>query len=164
MKMKPFAWILVQTLYKGEIWRWTSTYREDSAKRQREKGLPWWVRLHTTNGGDWGLIPGQGTRSHMLQWRLKIPSATTQTWSSQINESVHTQWLQLCLSVTPRAVASQCPLSMGFSRQQYWSGLPCPPPGDLWTQGLNSCLLCLLHWQTDSLPLVPPGKPQINKK
>ena len=30
-----------------------------------------------------------------------------------------------------RSVAHQDPLSMGFSRQEYWSGLPCPPPGDL---------------------------------
>ena len=51
------------------------------------------------------------------------------------------------------------PLSMGFPRQEYWSGLPCPPPGDLPTQGRNSHLLCLLHWQVDSLLLVPPGKP-----
>ena len=29
------------------------------------------------------------------------------------------------------AVARQTPLSMGFSKQEYWSGLPCPPPGDL---------------------------------
>ena len=33
------------------------------------------------------------------------------------------------LCVTPRTVACQAPLSMGFSRQEYWSGLPCPPPG-----------------------------------
>ena len=45
---------------------------------------------------------------------------------------------------------------MGFSRQEYWSGLPCPPPG-----GSNLHLLCLLHWQAGSLPLMPPGKPQM---
>ena len=33
--------------------------------------------------------------------------------------------------VTPWTVAHQGPLSVGFSRQEYWSGLPCPPPGDL---------------------------------
>ena len=47
---------------------------------------------------------------------------------------------------------------MGFSRQEYWSGLPFPAPGDLLTQGLNPRLLCLLHWQVGSLPLAPPGK------
>ena len=53
-------------------------------------------------------------------------------------------------------IAHQAPLSMGFSRHEYWSGLPCPSPGDLPPLGLN---LSLLYWQADSLPLVPPGKP-----
>ena len=39
--------------------------------------------------------------------------------------------LQLCPThVTPWTIALQAPLSMGFPRQEYWSGLPCPPPGD----------------------------------
>jgi len=42
---------------------------------------------------------------------------------------MHAKLLQLCL--TPWTVAHQAPLSMGFFRQEYWSGLPCPPPGDL---------------------------------
>ena len=45
-----------------------------------------------------------------------------------------------------------------FSKQEYWSGLSCPSPGDP-TQGLNLHLLSLLHWQVGSLPHVPPGKP-----
>ena len=53
-------------------------------------------------------------------------------------------------------VAQQTPLSMGLSRQEYWSGLLCPPPRIFPTQGSNPSLLCLLHWQADSLPLVPP--------
>ena len=64
------------------------------------------------------------------------------------------------LFVTPRTVVCQAPLSMAFSRQQYWSGLLCPSPGDLPHPGIKlKCLLCLLHWQTGSLPLAPPGKP-----
>jgi len=43
---------------------------------------------------------------------------------------------------------------MGFPRQEYWSGLPRHPPGDL----PDPRLLRLLHWQTGSLLLVPPGK------
>ena len=38
---------------------------------------------------------------------------------------------------TPWTVARQAPLSMGFSRQEYWSGLPCPPPGDLPVPGIE---------------------------
>ena len=59
---------------------------------------------------------------------------------------------QSCLTLSdppPR----QTPLSMGFSRQECWSGLPFPPPGDLPAQGVNLCLFHLLHWQADSLPL-----------
>ena len=67
--------------------------------------------------------------------------------------------LQLCPTLCdPMDCSLPAPLSMGFSRQEYWSGLPCPPPGDLPNQGLTSHLFCLLHWQTSSLPLAPPGK------
>ena len=56
-------------------------------------------------------------------------------------------------------VAREAPLSTGFSRQEQWSGLPCPPPGDLLTQGSNPSLPCLLRWQAGSLPLDPRGGP-----
>ena len=41
------------------------------------------------------------------------------------------------LFVTPWTSANQAPLSMGFSRQEYWSGLPFPPPGDLPNTGIK---------------------------
>ena len=47
-----------------------------------------------------------------------------------------------------------CP--WGFSRQEYWSGLPCPPPGDLPNPGIKPRSPAL---QADSLPTEPPGKP-----
>ena len=50
----------------------------------------------------------------------------------------------------PRTTAFQVPLSVGFSRQEYWSGLHFLLQGIFLTQGLNPCLL---HWQVDSLPL-----------
>ena len=46
---------------------------------------------------------------------------------------------------------------MGFSRQEYWSGLPCPPPGDLPYSGIEPRSPAL---QAESLPAEPPGKPQ----
>ena len=63
-------------------------------------------------------------------------------------------------------VAQSCPnfcdpvdyrlsLSMGFSRQEYWSGLPCPPPGDLPNPGIEPRSPAL---QVDSLQSEPPGK------
>ena len=48
---------------------------------------------------------------------------------------------------------------MGFPRQEYWSGLPCPLPGFISTQRCNPCLLCLLHWQAESLLLSDQGIP-----
>ena len=45
------------------------------------------------------------------------------------------------LSATLWTVARQAPLSMGFSWQEYWSGLPCPPPGDLPHPGIGSMSL-----------------------
>ena len=59
---------------------------------------------------------------------------------------------------TPWTVAHQAPLPMAFSRQQYQSGLPCPPPGDLPNPRIESLSLSLLHWQVGSLLLMPPGK------
>ena len=51
------------------------------------------------------------------------------------------------LCVTPWTVALQAPLSTGFSRQEYWSGLPRPPPGDLPIPGIEPASPCLLHWR-----------------
>ena len=47
----------------------------------------------------------------------------------------HFSRVRLC--ATPWTVARQAPLSVGFSRQEYWSGLPCPPPGDLLNPGIK---------------------------
>ena len=46
--------------------------------------------------------------------------------------------------VTPWTVALQAPLSMGFSRQEFWSGLPCPPPGDPPDPGIKPAFLMSL--------------------
>ena len=55
----------------------------------------------------------------------------------------------------PGLLTCQASLYLEFSRQEYWSGLPFPSPGDLPNPGLNPCLL---HWQVGSLPVAPPGK------
>ena len=52
-------------------------------------------------------------------------------------------------------------LGMGFSKQEYWSGLHPLFQGIFPTKGLNLSLLCLLHWQVGSSPLASPGKPNI---
>ena len=76
--------------------------------------------------------------------------------------------------MTPWTVALPGPLSVGFSREEYWSGLPGPPLEMILEdlsrkilqifpiQGLSLHLLCLLHWQAGSLPLVLLGKGEGN--
>ena len=59
--------------------------------------------------------------------------------------------IQLCHTMD---CSHQAPLSVGFSRQEYWSGLLCPPPGDLPDPGIASPLLAGRYFTT-----VPPGTP-----
>ena len=62
------------------------------------------------------------------------------------------------LYVTPWTVGRQAPLSMGFSRQEYWNGLPCLSPGDFPHPGIEPRSPTL---QADSLPSDPPGKTHV---
>ena len=61
------------------------------------------------------------------------------------------------LFATPWTGAHQAPLSMKFSGQDYWSGLPFPSPGDLLNPGIKFVSPTL---QADSLQSGPPGKPR----
>ena len=65
--------------------------------------------------------------------------------------------------MTPWTVAHRAPLSMGFSKQEYWSGLPCPPPGDLPYPGIEprSPALCSLSHQGSPCNLLPNTKYQV---
>ena len=62
---------------------------------------------------------------------------------------------------TPWTVARQAPLSMGFPRQEYWSGLPFPPPRDRPDPGIE---LTSPELAGDSLPLSPEGRPKMTKQ
>ena len=88
--------------------------------------------------------------------QIGLGPPVTSFYLRKVNEwkSLSCVWLL----VTPCTVPRQAPLSVGFSRQEYWGGLPCPPQGDLPDPriGLSSFLTPAL--QTDSLPLVPSGK------
>ena len=63
--------------------------------------------------------------------------------------------------MTPWTAACEVPLSMGFSRQDYWSGLPFPSPGDFSNPGIKPGSPAL---QVDFLPAELPGKPKCNLK
>ena len=88
------------------------------------------------------------TNSSSLAWRIpwreepgRLQSMGSQRvrhdWATSLTHSltgnvcyVLSHFSRVWLFITPWAVTCQAPLSMGFSRQEYWSGLPCPLPGD----------------------------------
>ena len=75
-----------------------------------------------------------------------------------------TQLLQSCPTLCdPLTVAHQAPTSMGFSRQEYKSGLPFPPPGDLPDSGFEPTAPASPALQADSLLLSHQGSPDICK-
>ena len=65
------------------------------------------------------------------------------------------------LFVTSGTIARQAPLSMGFSRLEYWCGLPCPPPGDRPNPGIKPMSLMPPALAGRFLTTEPPGEPQI---
>ena len=83
-------------------------------------------------------------QASILEW-VAISFSNTYIYV-HICTHVRAQWF----FATPRTVAPQAPLSMEFSRQAYWSGLPLPSPGDLPDSRIESTSPA---WQVDSLPL-----------
>ena len=107
-------------------------------------------------------IPGfRASKDRLNLWWGAIEAGVLKLKSRHV--CVLSSFSLVWLFATLWTVAHQAPLSMAFSRQECWSGLPCPPPGDLPDQGLKPGLLNLLHWQAGSLPLVLPGKPCWNQ-
>ena len=115
-----------------------------------------------------GVQPSLWSSSHTCTWLLeKTIALTTQTFVSKVMSllfNMLSRFVIACLHAQscqtlcdPWTVASQAPLSMEFSRQDYWSGLPFLTPGNFPDPGIKP--MSLLHWQAGSLPLVPPGKP-----
>ena len=99
-------------------------------------------------------------RKSRLSLRSQLPSETF------LFGSLQPRWHLCCLCVfspsvvsnslrPPQTAAHQAPLSMGFSRQEYWSGLPCTSPEDISYPGIKPRSPA---WQADSLPSEPPWK------
>ena len=90
--------------------------------------------------------------------RLRSPPPTAR-WDSEVSLPCGPYSMRACSvvsdSVTPWTVTRQAPLSVGFSRQEYWKRLPFPTPGNLLNSGVKTLLL---NWQVGSLALEPPRK------
>ena len=130
-------------------------------------GGAWWAAVHgvarsQTRLSDFpftfhfhALEKEMATHSSILAWRIPGTGEPVGLPSLGLQSRTRLKWLSssssklLFLShsvmfnpfVTPWIVACQSPLSMGFPRQGYWSGLPFPPPGIFWFQRSNPCLL-----------------------
>ena len=97
----------------------------------------------------------------LFDWHLSLSIVFSKVIHIVVHASVISHFSHVWLFVTPWTVAHQTPLSMGLSRQKYWSGLPCPPPGDLPDPGIEPRSPESPVLQVDSLPTEPPGKPPI---
>ena len=75
-------------------------------------------------------------------------------WGTHTAEYEAKSLSRVRLFATLRTVAHQAPRSMGFSRQEYWSGLPFPPPGDLPNPGIEPRSPA---FQAEALTSEPPG-------
>ena len=112
------------------------------------------IRFRTTHLTP--LCPDSSTQDCHSIWHIVNTKDSRYYYSCACMQS-HFSCVQLFETLW--TVACQVPLSMGFSRKEYFSGLPCLPPEDLPDLGTNLHLLHLLHWQVGSLSLVPWGKP-----
>ena len=105
------------------------------------------VNLVFNFGGNYHVFHSGHAILHFYQWCSRAPCVHA---SSVMSDSF----------VTPWTVAHQAPLSMGFPRQEYWSGLPCPPPGDLPNPGIEPASLAspalaggfFTNWATREVP------------
>ena len=101
-----------------------------------------------------------GDLSYLMGMEFMPP--TVEAWILKQRPPGKVKWLShVRLFATPWTVPFQAPQSMGFSTQEYWSGLPFPSRGDFPNPGIEPRSPAL---QADSLPAEPPGKPFLKMK
>jgi len=114
------------------------------------RNLPWIQMVTMAHPGLSSISPISfkvPNNSQLLIFHLPLSSCTTLCLTSLSH---------VLLFTTPWTVAHQAPVSMGFSRQEYWGGWPCPPLRDVPNPRMRPRAPAL---QADSLPAEPPGKP-----
>ena len=129
------------------------------SKEQRWASLSTWSRLRVRDSC--GCVP-------FVWWLLLIrtlcPSSLqpTDCWPLLRLCAALSCFSRVQLFATPWTTTRQAPLFMGFSQQQYWSGVPCPPPEDLPNPGIKSSTLASPALQVNSFTTEPPGKPLLD--
>ena len=111
-----------------------------------------WVAISFSRG------PSQTRESNLCLLHWQVDSFLLSYQRSLIHTGLSSVQLlsRVRLFATPWTVARHAPLSMGFSRQECWSGLPFPSPGDLPNPGIEPRSPAL---QADTLTSEPPGNP-----
>ena len=117
---------------------------------------------------DW-IIPPTFLVSQLADSRLRDISSSIIAWANFYNKSLHVSVCscscsvaKLCLTLQPCGpVTLQNPLSMGFPRQEYWSVLPLPSPGDLPNRGTEPMSPASPALAGRFFTTEPPGKPYL---
>ena len=120
--------------------------------RDEKKAIEWTVR------GGWG----NNMSAHSLEMLFRSSHSSQPADESHFSKNLYVSKVKgkvktlsrVRLFATPWTVAHQTPPSMGFSRQEYWSGLPFPSPGDLPDPGIEPGSPA---FQADALTSEPPG-------
>ena len=146
---------------------WTHTHLTDYVHRNIKRQVRECSQQHSSWQPQIWNNPSQQQKKliqRIQQWnQINYSYTWHHGWMSQIytineRKKVKVKLLShVRLFVIPWTVIHQASLSMGFSRQEHWSRLPFPPPGDLPNPGIEPRSPAL---QTDNLPSEPPGKPE----
>jgi len=143
-------------MHESEKWKGSLSVVSDS---QRPHGLqptrlpcPWDFPGKST---------GVGCHCLLCKYQLLRVHTLCHIPSSVVKLSPRLKFLsRVWLFATPWTIAHQAPPSMGFSRPEYWNGLPFPSPGDLPNPGIEPRSLAL---RADALPSEPPGNPRLSQ-
>ena len=159
-------------------------WRDLAAAAARTSLVVHWLSLQASTAVGTGLIPDQGNGNpfQYLAWKIpwtEEPGRLRSMGSQRVGHDWATSLLfrelrshtlraymlirfsHVQLFATTWTGAHQALLSMRFSRQEYWSRLSCPPPGDLPVLGIVPTSPACPALQADSLPIELPGKPHM---
>ena len=151
-------WVCTQSLSSVQLFRTPWAVAHQAPLSMAFSRQEYWSRFPFPSSRDLshpGIEPAS-LMTPMLADKFLTNWTTGEVLHSLLCES-ESEVAQSCLTLCgPWTVAHQAPPSMGFSRQEYWSGLPFPSPGDLPNPGIEARSPTL---QADALTSVPPGKP-----